>query len=293
MDYDLFETYIVLCETRNITKTAELLYKTQPAISSRIQQLEEYFGFTLIHRTKGKKTITLTAKGEEFLEIARKFISLYGEIESKKERINNSLVVSSIDSLSASAASDICYQLIEEYHTHITLLTYQTPDAYRMIANKQLDIAFVSYADQMNGVLCEPVFQLDYIVIKPCASPGPVASISFEELDASKEIYQRWNTDFENWHHQHFGNDNYMVRVDSCATLKRFLNYPDCWAIIQTCNLDEVSDGMSLQVYELIDPPPIITCYMLTSAYPDRINFDIVNKFRQMAHQYAQNHLLV
>ena len=82
MDYDAFETYIVLCETGNITKTAELLYKTQPAISSRIQQLEKSLGYTLIKREKGKKTITLTSKGEEFLKIARKFINLYGEIEA-------------------------------------------------------------------------------------------------------------------------------------------------------------------------------------------------------------------
>ena len=40
MDHDLFETYVVLCETGSITKTADLLYKTQPAISARIQQLE-------------------------------------------------------------------------------------------------------------------------------------------------------------------------------------------------------------------------------------------------------------
>ena len=69
MDHDLFETYVVLCETGSITKTADLLYKTQPAISARIQQLENELGCTLVHREKGKKNIILTPRGEAFLKI--------------------------------------------------------------------------------------------------------------------------------------------------------------------------------------------------------------------------------
>lgn len=76
MDHDLFETYVVLCETGSITKTADLLYKTQPAISARIQQLENELGCTLVHREKGKKSIILTPRGEAFLKTAQKFIEL-------------------------------------------------------------------------------------------------------------------------------------------------------------------------------------------------------------------------
>ena len=40
MEYQLLETFIVLSEVRNITKCAHLLYKTQPTITKRLQQLD-------------------------------------------------------------------------------------------------------------------------------------------------------------------------------------------------------------------------------------------------------------
>lgn len=291
MDYDMFETFIILCETGNITKTAELLYKTQPAISSRIQQLEDALGYTLIKRERGKKTIKLTSKGEEFLEIARKFMHLYGEIEEIRNIQKNSLMVSSIDSLNASITSDICNTLIEKYGTRISLLTYQTPDAYRMIADKQLDIAFVSAAIQSSGVICEPLFKLDYIIVKRTSNPGKPTQISINDLNPKTELYQRWNSEFEAWHHYRFGKDNYKIHVDSCATLKRFLHLPDSWAIIQRCNLAEISADIPVQVYTLPDMPPERICYMISSAYLDRINMGIIQKFKQTAYEYSKtNH---
>lgn len=293
MDYDAFETYIVLCETGNITKTAELLYKTQPAISSRIQQLEKSLGYTLVKREKGKKIITLTSKGEEFLKIARKFINLYGEIEAIRNTQANSLVISSIDSLSASITSDICNTLIAEYNTRISLLTYQTPDAYRMIADKQLDLAFVSAARQFSGVICEPLFKLDYIIVRKSSHPGKPRPISLNDLNPETELYQRWNSEFEAWHHRRFGSNNYKLHIDSCATLKRFLHLPDSWAIVQHCNLDEITADIPVQIYTLPDMPPERICYMISSAYPDHLNMNIIQKFKKIAFEYSKTHYLL
>ena len=42
------ETFLTLVETRNITKTAESLFVTQPTVSRRLQNLEEEVGIELI-----------------------------------------------------------------------------------------------------------------------------------------------------------------------------------------------------------------------------------------------------
>lgn len=293
MDYDTFETYVILCETRNITKTAELLYKTQPAISSRIKQLEKSLGCTLIMREKGKKTITLTTKGEEFLHVARKFINLYSEINTVQTTLSNRLVISSIDSLSVSITSDICNTLIADYNTRISLLTYQTPDAYRMAADKQLDIAFVSADKKVSGVICEPIFKLDYIVVQRNPHPEPPMSISLDQLNPETELYQRWNSEFEAWHHSRFGTNNYGIHIDSCATLKRFLHLPDSWAVIQRCNLDEIAADIPVQVYTLPEMPPERTCYMISNICPDRLNRNIIQKFKKTAFDYSKTHHLL
>lgn len=52
----------VLYEKRNITKTAESLYITQPSLTKRIQQMEKEFKFTIVER--GSKGVQFTPQGE-------------------------------------------------------------------------------------------------------------------------------------------------------------------------------------------------------------------------------------
>ena len=58
------ETFLMLVKTRNITKTAESLYVSQPTVSHRLKLLEEELGVPLLIRKKGYKKVELTPKGE-------------------------------------------------------------------------------------------------------------------------------------------------------------------------------------------------------------------------------------
>ncbi|MXQ55706.1 helix-turn-helix domain-containing protein [Shimazuella alba] len=51
-----------LDEERNLTRTAERLYITQPALTYRLQQIEKEFGVSII--VKDKRGIRLTPEGE-------------------------------------------------------------------------------------------------------------------------------------------------------------------------------------------------------------------------------------
>lgn len=290
MDYDLFETYIVLCETGNITKTAELLHKTQPAVSKRIQQLEDQLGFTLIQRSKGKKEISITKKGMDFLEIAQKFMTLYGEIQTKESELSNTLTISSIDSLNSSVCGTICNEIINRYQTKISLLTNQTPDAYRLVSEKAVDVAFVSLPQKMRGVICKPVFSFDYVVVKYSFEPGPEQIISTADLNPEEEIYQRWSDSFSLWHREHFKRDSYRIRCDAFSSFMKFIRTPNSWAITQRINLQEISRSIPVQVYSLSDPPPARICYMLTNSYPDRINFKTISQFKKLVKEYTVKH---
>lgn len=288
MDYELLETFVVLCETENITKTAAMLYKTQPAISNRIRLLEEELGFTLINRSKGKKLISLTSKGDEFLTVAQRLISAYSEIDATKSRMRNSLSVSSIASLGSPIVSDICKNLSDKYDTKINLFTYQTDDAYRMIADKELDVAFVPVARKVRRVLCEPMFTQRYMVVRYCETPMDVQIISSDELDRTLEIYQRWSDVFKLWHDSKFGTDGYKVQVDSCVMLKDFIRNSNLWAIVPEENVLEIKKDIPVQLYRLSDPPPQRICYMLTNTFPDKNNFQIIQKFREETESYAE-----
>ena len=46
------ETFLMIVETKNITKTAENLFVSQPTVSHRLKLLEEELGVQLITRKK-------------------------------------------------------------------------------------------------------------------------------------------------------------------------------------------------------------------------------------------------
>src|SRR5690625_1654941 len=77
MNEALLETFITLYRTRNVRKTAEILYLTQPSVTSRLQALESIVGFSLFNRSQRK--ITPTDAGEILYPYAVSLIEKWQE----------------------------------------------------------------------------------------------------------------------------------------------------------------------------------------------------------------------
>lgn len=80
MNYDLIKTFLSLSETRNFNRTAEMLYISQPTVTTRIRQLEQHLGQTLLLRTT--KGVELTAAGQNFLQYATSIFRLMNESQT-------------------------------------------------------------------------------------------------------------------------------------------------------------------------------------------------------------------
>ena len=63
MDIQLLETFLVVCEERNLSRAAVRLFRTQPAVTRQIQALEAQLGVRLLERTP--RGVQTTAQGEE------------------------------------------------------------------------------------------------------------------------------------------------------------------------------------------------------------------------------------
>lgn len=287
MDYFLLETFLVVCETLNLTKAAEVIYKTQPTISHRIKDLEEQLGFYLLIRSKEKRSLSLTSKGKAFLPIAKDLIKLHDEIERVQKNMSQSLTIASIDSIGTTIVPDVCKMLLENANVNLTIHTYQTKESYRLVADREVDIAFVSEYWDMKGVLCEPVFQQEYFVIKPCAYPTAPKYIHPKELAVKNEVFQSWGEDFARWHNKWWPEPSHpRVKVDSNALLIPFLDHPDSWSIIQAGNIAPLQQHMPIQIYRLEDAPPKRSCFMLTNAVKDKYNDYLVKQFKEHLQAY-------
>lgn len=73
----LLRTFLCVTDTHSFTRTAELIGRTQPAVSLQIQRLEEIVGAVLLVRDG--KSMKLTPQGHTLAEYARRILALNDE----------------------------------------------------------------------------------------------------------------------------------------------------------------------------------------------------------------------
>ena len=72
---------ITISEKGSLNKAAEVLYVTQPSLTSAVRDLEKELGITLFNR--GGKGVTLTNDGAEFIQYARQVVNQYDRLLEK------------------------------------------------------------------------------------------------------------------------------------------------------------------------------------------------------------------
>ena len=72
---------ITISEKGSLNKAAEVLFVSQPSLTSAVRELEKELGITLLNR--GGKGVTLTNDGVEFLQYARQVVSQYERLLEK------------------------------------------------------------------------------------------------------------------------------------------------------------------------------------------------------------------
>src|SRR5271168_4780912 len=74
MDLDQLHTFLVIVRLKSFSKAAQTCFRTQPAISAQVRQLEQELNTTLFERLGTK--ISITAAGKIFAEYAEKILDL-------------------------------------------------------------------------------------------------------------------------------------------------------------------------------------------------------------------------
>src|SRR5258708_24807497 len=77
-DFKVLETFAQVANLRSFRGAAKALKTTQPLVSTRIKQLEEYLGIRLLERDR--RQVALTPKGQEFLVHAERLIGVRDEM---------------------------------------------------------------------------------------------------------------------------------------------------------------------------------------------------------------------
>ena len=86
-DYNLYKIFIYLYEEKSISKTANRLYVSQPAISYSLKELESQLGYTLFYRNS--KGIEPTLEAKELYGYVSTAFSILNDAEEHLKNLND------------------------------------------------------------------------------------------------------------------------------------------------------------------------------------------------------------
>lgn len=283
MDFIELETFLAVAETLNLTKAAETLFVSQSTITHRLKKLEEELQYKLFLRQKGKRSIALTLRGEEFMSIARRWLALYQEMELLKNNVSRSLSIASVDSVILTELPPILRELSKkEYGINVTIQTEHTPQIYELVRKREADIGFVSAEAHLPEIETIPVFRQRYVLIRPCKEPGPEKQIHPSQLDPAYEIFEPWGHDYMKWHEYWWPTMTSHIRIDSLMALTNFLDDENYWSIVPENSLTTVLAHYPLQVYGLLDGPEERIYYMVKNKYPNKQSISGIRLFEKL-----------
>jgi len=208
MNTTYLKTFVEVVKLKNISKAAERLYITQPAVTKQIQLLEKDFGTTLLK--KENRDIITTDDGKKLFTYAVETIAeenrIYAELNDSDEEIEGVL-----DIYSSSLPADyIVPNLIVEFGTVYPKMTYNikrydSKEVIDLIESGIVNFGFVGSVNKSAKIRYKVVCEDELIII---ASPITMSEYKDKEVDV----------DFLLEH-------NFISREDGSATLKTFEMY--------------------------------------------------------------------
>lgn len=148
VNLDLYRVFYTVAKSGSLTKAAEELYISQPAVSRSIKQLEMQLGVTLFTRTH--RGMVLSAQGGKviFSEVERA-LTLLGDAEKRiaemKTSATGKLRIGASDTIFEYFLADKIVDFHEKFPAvKIDLVADFTPDTIEKLKQDKLDVAFVN-----------------------------------------------------------------------------------------------------------------------------------------------------
>lgn len=144
MNFKQLEAFYWLSQIQNYRQTAQRLGLTQPAVSARIQSLENDLGKTLIDRTA--PNFRLTDQGMEVAEFALQFLNLRETMNTRLLDKHKQRLAIGLAGMAALTWGPLLLQRVRDDHPELTLDVYSGSDLQlaRFVDAGTLDLAFTA-----------------------------------------------------------------------------------------------------------------------------------------------------
>ena len=259
------ETFWAVVQHGTMTAAAEALYITQPTLSMRIRALEERVGTPLFVRGKGQRRIQLTAAGQKFLTLARRWQHLLSETDDLSELEQRAYLRMAATYTTNQYVLPAVYQKFLSLHLPVSLWihTLRDVDSAQALLNHELDFALIDSNTVFNSQLeVRPIFRERFLLLTSETDPAA--------LDPANEILVTWDPDFIRWHDSSFGpGARPLLYADTLQAADFFPRTEDLWVAapaIAAASLDRSKARVC----------------RFTQAPPDRINYLVTRRGEEL-----------
>lgn len=267
MNIESLETFVILAENGNFTKTAEMQYLVQSTISNRINELERYVGKELFFRDN--KNVRLTKSGEAFLPYAKRMLMLKkdGIIKARAVEIyEDRLALGLADSIYKGIASHILKEYFLAFPSiAIKLKVNHSEEIIKLLSDGILDIGFVYTKSKSSKFEIIEFLQDEIILVtSPKNKAGIETEISYSDLIQLPLLYADLGEDFFVWLSKLFG-DSPLLRfsADENSYVTDFVREGFGYAFVtKSAVYNELQNDELVQVKIKDSTPPPRQIYM-------------------------------
>jgi len=187
MELYQLRSFVAVAEVGHLTRAAEKLHISQPALSAQIKALEDEFGLALFERTSSG--MTLTAGGERLLAEAGKVLAaaqvLRNEARTLQGEVVGKAAVGTILEPGLSRVGELLSVMVERYPLLQLELHHEISGAaLEKVRSGRLDASFF-YGDLAEGAVAGLALRpLVYRVAAPAAWRGRIAGADWSDVAA-------------------------------------------------------------------------------------------------------------
>lgn len=182
IDLNLYKIFYAVATYQNITKAAESLYISQPAVTKSIKQLENNLGGVLFIRTK--KGVTLTEEGKVFFEYVKNILEDVKNAHNKFNSLINLEEGKIHIGASATVSKHFLMPYLEEFHRlypniDISITNELTKNLVKDLRNGYVDFLITNL----------PMKEYNDLNIEVCAKLHDSFACSNKYLEKENKIY--------------------------------------------------------------------------------------------------------
>lgn len=180
---NLYHIFYTVAKTGNISKAANQLYISQPAVSKATHKLEEEIGTTLFNRSS--RGVTLTDEGQVLFDYVERAFDNLSKGEEHIRKYNDL----GLGHIRIGVSTSLCKHILLDYlkdfikdnpHIKVSIDCHSTINTLELLKNEEIDIGLICDTELPKGTIYKPVKEIHDIFV---ASSDYIDNFHLRELD--------------------------------------------------------------------------------------------------------------